>query len=445
MMAVSCAFSVPSSQPTHVDTSFASCILVAFAMADLQGVQQASVHLLAPAETDSDHDQDYVVADGGAKDHSRGGDAISMEGVDRLQPTIEPSAVYSEMREVFDFEEMDLTKRAKVEKLRKMKPDYVFYIDSILNVFVLFNAISTVMIIMTNFRGSVPGPQQTMNGSHQSFVYLFDTLTYAPLAFFLMIVLFVNNHYSERTFYLYLTHRVIIDFPESAQPLYMIKRPRAVLFLVYLIGYVGLAIFVLISYAADFGTVTIFANNMAVGVGLLWFKAQSIEDKFVSLSTFIQSFPDETGDYDNIDATSLGTASEFLTNLTLAESRDPAYTSLMRLAWWRRENFAAHHRFVRRVAILVLILALAGGCFGSFFVLTNLHKKAAYERDINPCVGACVRVASNATIDTCALCLRLCLNEMKLENLGLAACNAAFSVLRCGGGAFHQQICAKAV
>jgi hypothetical protein len=241
-----------------------------------------------------------------------------------------------------------------------------------------------------------------------------------------MLVLLVNNNYAEQTFYEYLAKGVIIDFPDSGSPRFMITRPRVWIFLVSFVGYVAFAAVVLIKWQASFGTIAIMANNLVVGIGLMWYNHQQIEDKFVSLTTFIQSFPDADGGYDNIDTVSLTSASSFLMDLALAETPEPSYTGLMRRMQWQRSELHCFGKLMRHIGLTAVIVVLMAVCGLYFFFMDSRLEGSRFNNYVNPCVDVCRR--TNASTATCNYCISSCADAF---HLGVGLCSEFLSAETC--------------
>jgi hypothetical protein len=280
----------------------------------------------------------------------------------------------------------------------------------------------------------VPSKERHAFGSREGFEVVFMVLTGIPLVFFSLLLLLVNNNYAERSFYHFLVRGVIIDFPESGDPKYMIARKRVWAFAFVFIGYFVFCVVTLIKFAAPFGTIAIVLNNLAVGVGLLWYKHQTIEDKFVSLTSFIQSFPDEDGGYDNIDTVSLTAAAGFLMSLSLAESREPSYTGLMRTTYWERSGLTLPARILRRVGLIGAMAVCCGLCVTYFYFMDRRLELAMFNTQGNPCVAACVAASGNTTEATCSGCIGACVAHFHLADVH-AACTKYLHVAGCSASA----------
>jgi hypothetical protein len=333
-------------------------------------------------------------------------------------------------REVHEFQEVNLDDRVPLEGLRPMKEEWEFTIDAVLNVWVLFNAIVTTMIILNTFKATIATRHREAFGSKHGFDVLFMVLTAFPLIFFALLVILLNNNYAERSFYHFLLRGIIIDFPESGQPKYMMTRLRVWVFAFCFVGYFVFCVSVLIKYGAPFGTIAIILNNLAVGVGLMWFKHQTIEDKFVSLTSFIQSFPDEDGEYDNIDTVSLTAAAEFLKGLSLAESREPCYTGLMRTTYWQRSGMGVFGKILRRAGMGIAVLACCGLCLTYFFFMDKRVELAMFNTHANPCVEACVSHSKNPSAAMCSGCIQACIHSFHLAD-GSEGCRKYLAVAGC--------------
>jgi hypothetical protein len=351
---------------------------------------------------------------------------------------IEKSASLAK-RETALHRNFDIDTLQDIDGLQDMKASWQFRWETILGCWVMFNAVSTIMIILTNFRRAV-SPQVKAEFGEASFNGYMDFITYFPLAFFLVAVLLFNNYYSEITFYMYLKRGCIIDFPPSANMRELLKRPLALFFLFILVGYL-LAVFVaFVKFHATIGVYLIFANNLFVGIGMSWYRQQSIESKFVSISNFIQSFPDRDDSYGNMDEQSLHQASKYLQNVTLTECESASYSGYMRTFYWENRNYSTLSRIMHHVILLSTIGVMAGLCVAYFVVLRGIDLESLWKNEINPCVNSCIDGISNATglsplpALTCATCTCRCMQNLQQRDSDIfGGCSEYWVGYGCGG------------
>ena len=332
-------------------------------------------------------------------------------------------------RDVYDHDKFDIDLLQDVQGMNEMKAQWKFKIETIVATWILFNAISTIMVIIENFRKTVPETRRKEFGQVK-----FDVLTYSimyfPVIFFLLLWLLFNNAFSEMTFYMYVRRGAIVDYPESSSPRFLFCHIRPMLFIIAFLGYGGTAVFTMLSFKASIGTIAIFLNNLGIGVGLFWYRQQSIEWKFVSISDFIQAFPDRNNSHGNIDEWSLHRASTLMKDFTLTESAAPSYDGYMRNFYWENKNYGTVARILHHFLYWGVILALAGLSFAYFFVLGRFDLRSRWEAEINPCANSCGQAYVNASISNtitatqCANCVCTCMAAMQARDRSIVdACN----------------------
>ncbi len=306
-----------------------------------------------------------------------------------------------------------------------MKPMWKFKVETFMATWILFNSITTVMIIVDNFRKAVPETTRIAFG-YDKFNYLTRTMMYAPLAFFFLLWILFNNAFSETCFYMYIRRGAIIDFPASSSFRYLLTNIRPLFFLLYFIGYLGVSFYTLFALGAKIGTIAIFLNNLVIGVGLFWWRNQSIEWKFVSVSDFIQAFPDRNNAHGNIDEVSLDRASKLLKDFTLTESTRACWSGYMRNWYWRHEGISTCSQILHHILYWGVIFGLAGLCFAYFFLMGRLNVEDQWKTMINPCIVVCTELAANLTTLTaqgCQRCGCACMRSLQTtDNTVVSSC-----------------------
>jgi hypothetical protein len=318
-------------------------------------------------------------------------------------------------REIYSHKNFDIDTLRDIEGLREMKYEWQFRMETVMGCWVMFNAVSTIMIILTNFKRGVD-PKLRDGYGETNFEAYMDAITYFPLVYFLTLVLLFNNFYSEITFYMYLKRGCIIDFPPSANFKELFKRVLSLLFILTTLGYLIAVIVAFIKFEATIGVILIFVNNLLIGIGAAWYRQQSIEGKFVSISNFIQAFPDRDGEYGNMDEQSLHSASQYLMNLSMTEADEPSYSAYMRQFYWRNKNYSAMWKLWHHFMLLVVIGGLAGLCVAYFIVLRGIDLKSLWNNELNPCINVCAEAVSRAVglnATQCADCFCRCFQGLR--------------------------------
>ena len=299
-------------------------------------------------------------------------------------------------RPVLDVRNLDLHDYDKAKGLDRFKRPAQIGAETVIAVLVLFNAVSTLMIINTTFAQAVPASERNAFGSPELFQFLTSMVTYSPLAFLLIVVFMANNAYSELAFYSCLKRWCILDFPASGHRGFILTSGMGIGFLLFFAWYLALSLGTFFVYRASVGVVVIFCNNLLIGVGLAWYRQQSIESKFISVSDFIQAFPDREGEYGNIDEVSLHWAAEFLRGITLAESDTASFRSRMRRHMWRLHGMPESKKVLHHVGVFGTIFILAGICIAYFQILQSVDAKQRWTDRIDPCARACAGAAERA-------------------------------------------------
>ena len=325
-------------------------------------------------------------------------------------------------RETVDHDKFDIATLQDIDRLEDMKNPWAMRVELLVAVFILFNGITTIMIILTNFRRAV-NPSDRDAFGRDKFDKLVTFIEYFPLFFFVNILLLFNNFFSEKTFYMYLKRGAIIDFPESGGIKYLLTSPIPLLYLLVTVLYGGVTVVTLLKFKASLGVLIIFVNNLVVGVLMTWYRQQSIEAKFVSLSVFIQSFPDRKDEYGNMDEQSLNSATKFLQNLTLTEARSPSWGGYMRNFYWKQQNVSGVAMVCAHLFVWAIMLALAGVSVAYFVIVSRQDVETRWKQEVAPCVNSCVAGLTNMTSsgfattpERCQFCVCSCLKSFQQKD-----------------------------
>lgn len=320
----------------------------------------------------------------------------------------------------FDHDKFDFSNLSTMENIKDFKTERGYIMDVLLNTWVLFNAVTTLMVIVTSFKRNVD-PYRVQEFGEFKFDVIVKFLTYLPLLFLVVVVLMFNNSYSERVYYMYLAKNGIIDYPASNAPMSILKQWRSYLFFLPWIIYFAFGLIVMLKFNAAGGTIFSFLNNLVVGIMLFWYRQQAIESKLISLSDFIQSFQDSQGVYGNIDEVSLKRAANFLESITLCDSREPSFSDYMRLFFWREKSYSSVSMCCHHFFVWVIIGSLSGAAVAYFLTMQHFEVQGIYDRQITPCVSSTQSAfasmnAANSTAQQCGFAVCTC-----LRNLGLLA------------------------
>jgi hypothetical protein len=377
---------------------------------------------------------------------------VAAQCAPRPRPSPPPSSDEG-ARETYELDDFNICdgKHPFTDGLRVLKEPVEFAVDALLATWLVFNSIATMMIILMNFRSDVP-PKLRHDFGEARFEAVMDAVCYAPMCFFALVFLIVNNYFSERIFYMFLRRRIIIDYPESAAPGYIFGHAAPLLFLATFALYALYSVAVLVYFEAPAGVIFIFLNNLGVGVGLVWFKQQGIENRFISVSAFIQSFPDADFDYDNIDAASLKAAADHMERITLVECRDACYQGRMRAAWFNYLSVPSVLRGAFNAAVVAVLAGLVAACYFYFLQLSHKEDETNWTLKLNPCIEACAdgvnltgTVAAGDARGVCGWCAARCVKALHLgaAHRTLASCHALLSTAMCAGGDVVAAACAN--
>jgi hypothetical protein len=343
-------------------------------------------------------------------------DGLGIPPRDQSQTLVISHDTNLKKREVYDHDKFDLDCLQPIQGLQEIKGSWKFKMETVVGTWILFNAVTTIMIILTNFQRGVE-----MKHRQEFGVAAFNALTgfiiYFPLCYFTLVLLIFNNGFSEMSFYMYLKRGAIIDFPMSSNFKQLLTSVLPMLFIVPTLCYAVITIFTMFRFGGSAGAMAIFLNNLAIGVGYSWYRQQSIEWKFVSLSDFIQAFPDREEKYGNMDEQSLHSAARFLEQATLTESGHNSWTGYMRDFYWRQKNFGPKEKLFHHVFSYALVLTLAGISLAYFLVLGRYDIKSIFINELNPCLHSCVDNIQNTSLygnaTACVGCMCRCMHYMQ--------------------------------
>ena len=312
----------------------------------------------------------------------------------------------SPQRDVADFDKyaFDLLKEKVLKKpvlFENQTPAYYYKGMVLMNMYLLFNGIITIMTLANQFG--------TKNLVDQT---LLNVATYLPLGFFLMYFLLFDNYFSEQVYYHYLRYGAIVDFPQSNSYGSMFTNARPLLFILAFLGYVFFMLYFFFKNGGQVSDVWVWLSNAIIGVFMFWYRNLSIESRFISLSDYIQSFPDKNNKRGiNIDLTNLNEACKTLQDSVLLDANENCYTGAMR-AWWWGPDHERETGISKLGHFLVILLIIVGAVVGSIFMLDSSKSNSAkieWDTRIKPCVQACLMVSSNCT--TCLFNCRLTTNS----------------------------------
>lgn len=240
-----------------------------------------------------------------------------------------------------------------------------------------------------------------------------------PVPFLFIVTQQFNNFFAELVYYKYLSYGAIIDFPASADKTYLTSRWQPMMFVVCFTAYCIFVCVVLIIFEASISIFVVVSSSL-MAILSHWYSQQTIEDKLISLSEYIQSFPDETGGYDNIDRCSLGNASVALKNLKLLEGRQPSYHRYWRNSYFKSVFAETKVRvglsFITKFGVVFIVSLVI---VYAMFLLT-VKDQANWTDLVSPCVSACVvdDTQSYQVAARCNGCLCRCLKELGLRMCG---------------------------
>ena len=349
------------------------------------------------------------------------------------QPDQAEAAVVIRQRDVLDFKNFDTDILQTLEGAKTFKERWKMQLEVGIQLLALFNSVTTIMVIISQLVNRVPD-EITNEFGNTTFKALKWTLIIVPLVFFLLLIFMVNNYYSQATFYYYIQRGAVIDFPETAAPKFLLTRPTPLVFILALVGFLSLTIFTTVRFDASTGQIVVIVSNIVIGVALQWYKQQTIEDKFITISQFLQKFPDEEGKFDNMDCHSLDLAAAAMANFTLLKTDGASYGNTMRHRWWKDKNYSTAWMCAIDGFIFFVIAVMAGIGIGFYFFQVSEQELRRWETEITPCISGCQtgflrasgvdpKMAGNGTAEnatavtsaTCPFCICQCLRRFYLR------------------------------
>lgn len=360
-------------------------------------------------------------------------------------------------RDIFNVTGFDIAQRPNIECMMDAKESYRSRIDVVSAVAVLATAVTTIMVLLTNFKRNADPDVVESFGADWDRITNF--IIYAPLVFFVIIFLVINNYYSERIFYEYLLRGIIVDFPQSGEFMYILKHIPTVLFLLVWLAYYLVCIAVLFKGQASAGIIFAFTSQMVVGVAKSWYNQQSIESRFVSLSDFIMCFPQRNMRGKSMeerkaarveavmDECNLKHVSYWLKQTALNFSESPSWSGAMRQFKWRDQRYSGCEKFLAYLAIVLFVGGIIGACVAGFVLGAQQDIANTWGQLINPCVQTCANVTSitsrNFSATVCDSCLCSCLQGYhKLDVAYTSKCSDFFQLPNtCSSVASKNQMC----
>lgn len=291
-----------------------------------------------------------------------------------------------------------------------------------------FLSIASLTIITNRAAASVPQGDIDKMGA-QVFLALSYIIQFAPVPFIIVVLLQFNNMFAETVYYKYLSYGAIIDFPETLDRPYLCSNFTPMAFSVPFCTYAIFTVCVLIYFQASFSVFVVAFSSLA-GMMSYWYAQQGIEDKLISLSEFIQSFPDETGNYGNIDRVNMGTAAEALRDLKLLEGRVASYNDYWRRSYFKSIFAETKARVGLSVGVKALLFIVIAGLVVYALFLLSLRDDAAWQSTVNPCIASCVfdEALGYNNAARCEGCVCRCLEQFYIRNCD---CTSRLTVQNC--------------
>lgn len=340
----------------------------------------------------------------------------------------EQFAKLSGQHETFDYECFDFRNLKPMEHFSLRWNRSIRFLIQASATFRFFLAVAALVVIVSQVSSVFPYDDVDELG-RGVFMGLSQAIRYMPVPFLLVYMLQFNNAYAEMVYYKYLVRGALIDFPSSGSVRIILRQWIPLLFVLYFTAYLVFSIIVLLMFKVSFAQFLVYISAMS-NVLVYWYQNQGLESRLLSLSEFIQSFPDSTGEYNNMDKHALGLASAALANMTLLEGNHTPYDSFWRRSYFKDVYSTAAKRtliatgFRAAIAAAVVMVVLY-----AFFSLSSTAK-ASWQDLVNPCVTACVYedTLNYQNSSRCSGCLCRC-----LRNLGKQLCDCAtlFAVSNC--------------
>ena len=316
-------------------------------------------------------------------------------------------ASLSATRNVFDFSCYDFSLLQRIPTMAPMFSDVRRLLLILLGVVRLFLAVGTLMIVSSDI---------TDKAGVLVYLDLTDAermgaaLRYGAVPFLFLYQLQLNNFFAEKMYYLYMQCGALIDFPETKSIRFYLNHRLPMLFILYYLLYVVYGIITLFFLQASIGQCIIFTNCL-IHILIYWVRQQGIESTLCSLTSFIESFPDSSNAYMNIDDKSLTRASQVIRHMTLLETASPSYSGYMRHEFLKIMALPGKIRWLIRIVFHGSFLAATATVIVYSYFQLDRKKQNMWEDQISPCVDACtfdfgagVHNGSN-----CRVCLCRCL------------------------------------
>lgn len=295
-------------------------------------------------------------------------------------------------RMIYDLHKLDPDYFRRYEGFHEVVSEKQALLQVVISALMLFNTVTTTMTVVSNFRTRV-NPY-----NNPSFDILVSIMTFFPLIYMILLMAVFNNYYSQKVFYFLIERGAILNFNNSYTAFgYLVSNALPALFFFSFVGYVVLSVVVFITFGGTVGDVLIFVNNAALGFGLYWYRQQSVEDKLVTLPSFVEHFSNFDGEASDIDLTSFNRASEFMKKAPLVQATDPTYSSSFRKWYFDANDYSSLNQIGLIVLQWSLVLISIGLAFGYFFYMDEMEVKARWNTVISPCISSCASGVANTT------------------------------------------------
>jgi hypothetical protein len=294
----------------------------------------------------------------------------------------------------YDMEHFDFNVLSPVPKLAKLHNPSSLRAGALLRVARYTICVTALIMVNSQVMGHLA--PEIAEDLGLAYVILGNAARFAAAPLYLLIMLQFNNYYSEKMYFKYLQNGALIKFPDTGNFRAMIRSWLPRLFLIYFTIYVVFALCVMFVLRTTFATVVMFLNIIA-GIVSFWIRQQSITSSFVSLSSFLEAFPDADGQFARYDDVRLTTAALALTKLTVVEATAPSYNVVMRQLYWKLLNIGPTTRGMLRIAVYTVAFGtLAFAVWYSLYYIdqTNLDR---WDEVLNPCVSACYRITQSVS------------------------------------------------
>ena len=295
-------------------------------------------------------------------------------------------------RRTYDVDKLDADYFPRVKGFHEVVSSNEALVGVVLQVLVLFNSVTTTMIVVSGFR------QRVNPYNNPSFDGLSYFMTFFPLVYLLLLVPVFNNYYSERVFYFLLERGAVLNFSNQFTSLrYLVSSLIPGLFFYSFVFYVIVSVVVFLLFGGTSGEILIFVNNAGLGFGLYWYRLQSIEDRLVTMPSFVEHFSNFDGQASDIDLTSFNWASDYMKSAVVVQANDPTYSGALRQWYCDAMHFGTLKKLMIHFMHFVVVIVAVGLAFGYFFYMDNQAVKTRWETTLSPCVTSCASGAANAS------------------------------------------------